>query len=204
MKFGAALMILPVVVAACSDSAGPASGDRLSRAEALLIAGEVSGSVGTTSHAPIAGRAQERAASADPFRFTEDLESSLPCPRGGTVQLAWQVDGLVDVEAGLLELDLEGTHKPSGCAYLHEGVTLTITGDPDLHFAAHLAVRNSAPSQPFTASINGAFSWTSSDGRSGRCAVAYEEVTDFNARRRAVDGNVCGHAIKETLTWGSN
>jgi hypothetical protein len=202
MKFhSVSLLLLPIIVTACSDSAGPDSGDHLTRAEALLIAGEVSGSVGTTSTAPVTTSSQDGIAS-DPFTFTKDLETSHPCPRGGTVQLAWRVDGTIDPDAGMLELNLEGTHKPSACAYLHEGVTLTITGDPDLDFAAHLAVNNSQPTEPFTASINGAFNWTASDGRSGRCSVAYEEVTDFNARKRTVDGDVCGHTIKETLSWG--
>jgi hypothetical protein len=80
-------------------------------------------------------------------------------------------------------------------------VTLTITGDPDLDFGAHVGVSNHQRSQPFTATIDGAFSWTASDGRSGSCTVEYEEITDFAARKRTVTGNVCGHTVNETLTW---
>jgi hypothetical protein len=203
MKFRAAvsLLVLPLLFAACDDSAGPSSGDRLTRAEALLIAGEVSGSVSTTSALP-AGNAVDGVASV-PITFSREHESSHPCPRGGTVQLSWRVDGSLDVETGSFELDVDGTHKASGCAYLHEGVTLTITGNPDLDFGAHVAVRNGQPSEPFTANVDGAFSWTASDGRSGTCTIEYEEVTDFAARKRTVEGNICGHSVNETFVWNN-
>jgi hypothetical protein len=199
VRSAASLFLFPVLLAACDDSAGPSSGDRLTRAEALLIAGEVTGSVNSTSAMP-AGNTQDGVA-AVPITFSQTHESTLPCPRGGTIALAWRVDGSVDAEAGSFELDIDGTHKPSACAYMHEGVTLTITGNPDLDFGAHVGVSNHQPSQPFTANIDGAFSWTASDGRSGSCMIEYEEVTDFAARKRTVEGNVCGHSVKETLTW---
>ena len=194
-----ALFLVPVLIAACSDSAGPNSGDRLTRDEAMRLAAEVSSSVGTTSVAPV--RSNADAVASVPISFTEDHESSHPCADGGTVRLTWRVTGAIDPEAGLFELDVEGTHKPSGCAYKHAGLTLTINGDPDMDFDAHVAVANSQPSEPFTISIDGAFAWSASDGRSGRCTVQYAEVTDFAAGKRTVDGNVCGHVVKETFTW---
>ena len=194
--------LLPVLVAACSDSAGPAAqGDALTRAEALLIAGDVSGSVSETS-ALVAPTGPDRVAG-DPLRFTQEHTATRPCPRGGTVQLSWKLDGLIDPEAGVFELDLEGTHQPAACAYPHQNITLTVTGDPAIEFAAHMAASNRQPSGPFTVNIDGAFNWSASDGRSGRCTVAYTEVTDLIARTRTIDGNVCGHTIKETLSWGS-
>src|SRR5215204_1356211 len=121
MQFrSASLMLFAVVLAACSDSAGPNSGDQLTRAEALLVAGEVTGSVSTTSVTPTSNT-QDAVASV-PTTFTQDHESSHPCPAGGTVRLTWRVNATVDPEAGVFELDVQGTHKPSGCAYLHEGV----------------------------------------------------------------------------------
>ena len=66
---------------------------------------------------------------------------------------------------------------------------------------AHAAVNNNQPSEPFTVNIDGGFNWTASDGRSGRCAIEYEQITDFAARKRTVEGDVCGHSVKETFTW---
>jgi hypothetical protein len=194
-----ALFVFPLLLAACSDSAGPTSGDRLTREEAMRLAAEVSSSVGTTSVTPVRNHAEGVASV--PINFTEDHQNTHPCTDGGTVRLTWRITGSIDPEAGLFEMDVEGTHQPSGCAYEHDGLLLTINGDPDMDFDAHVAVANSQPSEPFTISINGGFAWSASDGRSGRCTVQYAEVTDFAAGRRTVDGNVCGHVVKETLTW---
>ncbi|HEX6067139.1 MAG TPA: hypothetical protein VFZ04_23045 [Longimicrobiales bacterium] len=198
----ASLLLLPVMLAACSDDgSGPNNtGDPLTRAEALMIAAAVSGSIQTTSAAPTVTSAQDGAA-AVPITFTQEHESTHPCPSGGSLTLSWTVSGTADAEAGVFELDLDGTHKPSACAYPHQGLTFSITGDPDLDFSAHMAFASHQPSEPFTANIAGAFNWTASDGRSGHCSVQYAEVTDFVAGQRTVDGNVCGHTVKETFTW---
>ena len=191
-----------ILLAACSDSAGPNSGDRLTREEAMRLAAEVSSSVATTSAAPVRNDAE--AVASVPINFTEDHEFSHPCANGGTVRLTWRVNGSIDPEAGMFELDVEGTHKPSGCAYEHAGLVLTINGDPDMDFDAHVSVAGGQPIEPFTIDIHGAFAWSASDGRSGRCTVQYAEVTDFAAGKRTVDGNVCGHVVKDTFTWSSN
>jgi hypothetical protein len=197
----ASLLLFPVVLAACSDDGlGPNSGDQMTRDEALMIAAAVSGSVETTSTAPTVTASPSRVAGI-PFTFSQDVETSHPCPQGGNVALQWTVSGSADPDAGSFVLDLDGTHKPSGCAYPHNGLTFTLTGDPALSFSAHIAIANHQPSAPFTASISGAFNWTASDGRSGRCVVQYSESTDFIARQRTVDGEVCGHTVKETLSW---
>jgi hypothetical protein len=196
----ASLLLFPALLAACSDDgSGPNTGDRLTRDEALMIATAVSGSVETTSATPrMSG--QDRVAS-DPFTFTREHESTHPCPRGGNVALSWTVSGMADPEAGAFEFDVEGTHAASACSYRHQGLTISVTGDPDLDFAAHLALADHQPSEPFTASINGAFNWEASDGRSGHCVVEYAAVTDFQQRTRTVEGEVCGHTVEETFTW---
>jgi hypothetical protein len=96
---------------------------------------------------------------------------------------------------------VEGIHSPDACAYNHQGITITIDGDPQLEFGAHLAVLNNAPNGPYTANIDGAFNWNTSDGRSGHCDVTYMEITDFAAQERTREGSVCGHSVRETLTW---
>ena len=203
----ASLLLLPVMLAACSDDgSGPSTGDQLTRDEALMIAAAVSGSIETTSTTSQQAPASQGAASADgiaavPITFTQEHQSTHPCPSGGSITLQWTVAGSADPEAGSFELDLDGTHTPSGCTYPHEGLTLSFTGDPDLDFSAHLAIANHLPSEPFTASINGAFNWTASDGRSGRCAIQYTEATDFAAQTRTVNGQVCGHTVNQTFSW---
>jgi hypothetical protein len=164
-----------------------------------MIAAAVTGSVATTSANPATGA--QNGVNFDPITINHQLESSHPCPRGGTANLRWNATLVVDTAAHTIELDVDGAHTPVACAFQHEGVTLTINGDPRLNFAAHLAVADNVPSEPYTANIDGAFTWSASDGRSGRCTVTYEEVTDFVARERTREGNVCGHTVRETLTW---
>ena len=195
------LLLFPVLLAACSDDGlGPNSGDRLTREEALMIAAAVSGSVETTSAAPTVTASQDRVAGV-PITFSQTHESTHPCPQGGSLTLKWTVTGSADPDAGDFQLDVDGTHEPSGCIYPHQGLTITLTGDPDLSFEAHLGITNGQPSEPFTAAIEGAFNWSASDGRSGRCVVRYDESTDFVAKSRTVDGEVCGHTVQQTFTW---
>lgn len=199
----ASLLLIPVFLAACEDDgSGPNSGDQLTRAEAILLAGELSGAVETTAGTPEVTIGQDgAAAAAGPITFTRDQESTHPCPGGGTVSLQWRITGTADFETGSFTLDVDGTNRPAGCQYLHDGTTLTISGDPDLDFSAHAATVNYEPTEPFTAGIEGAFSWSASDGRSGQCLVDYQAVTDFAAKQRTVEGSVCGHSIAQTLSW---
>jgi hypothetical protein len=190
--------VATLAVAACSDSTAPDSG-RLSREEAIMIAGAVTSSAQTTTSAQ--ARPAGDAIASEPHNFEHDLETSHPCPRGGTMNLTYRATGMVDPEAGSFEIDVSGTQRPAACAYDHQAVTFTVTGAPSLTFEAHLGVTNHQPSEPFTVEVNGGFRWTASDGRSGTCTIEYSEVTDFVAKRRTVDGSVCGHTVKETFTW---
>jgi hypothetical protein len=66
----------------------------------------------------------------------------------------------------------------------------------------HAAIENNQPKGAFTAETEGAFEWTASDGRSGRCVMNLLVSTDFAGRKHIADGEVCGHSIKQTVTWG--
>jgi hypothetical protein len=84
---------------------------------------------------------------------------------------------------------------------MHEGITITLDGSPDIDLAAHASGRNHLPSGSHTLEIDGAFKWSASDGRSGTCPITLDAMTDWAAKKRTVDGNVCGHTIKETTSW---
>ena len=188
-----------LVLGACSDPIGP-TGDRLTRAEAMLIADDVAahGQQTTTASRPASA---ELTIASDPITIENDLELTHRCPRGGELQQTWKASGSFDLQAGSYDLDIEGVQKHVGCAYPHEGITITIDGNPDIELSAHASGRNHQPSGSHTLEINGSFKWTASDGRSGTCPITFEAVTNWAAKKRTVDGDICGHTIKESLTW---
>src|SRR5688572_6284717 len=188
-----------LALAACSDPTGP-TGDRLTRAEAMLIADDVSarGQQTTTASRPAS---EALTINSDPITIENDLELTHPCPRGGELQQSWKASGTFDLRAGSYDLDIEGVQKHIGCVYPHEAITITIDGNPDIELNAHASGRNHRPSGLHTIEINGSFKWSASDGRSGTCPITLDAVTDWSAKKRTVEGEICGHAIEENLSW---
>jgi len=194
------LFAVTVAMSACSDDSSGPDASSLSREEALMIASAVSSSA-QTSTTTSSARPMPNVTAAVPISFEHDVETSHPCPQGGTVNITVHATGTVDVEAGSAVLDVTGSQRHAACAFVHHGVTITLTGDPDLDFESHASILNQQPNAPFSVDVNGALNWSTSDNRSGRCVIAYEEVVDFVARRRTVDGSICGHVVRETFTW---
>lgn len=194
----AAVLAATMVFVACGDSAGP--GDLLTRSEALLISAAVTaqGEASTEDSQPTTA---EVSMASVPTTFTQNHNSSHPCPQGGTLGISYNVNGAFDTQVGSWEIDINGSQKHQGCAYSHEGVTITVNGSPSVNFAARAAVYNGTPSEPATLSIDGAFKWTSSDSRAGTCEIDINAITNFAAKRKDVTGTVCGHTIQETTTW---
>jgi hypothetical protein len=190
-----------LVLAACSDDAAGPTGDRLTRAEAGVIAGNVTANSEQTAASPQMNVNGDASAS-DPISFSNDLEINVPCPVSGRLQQRWTARVNFDQEAGTFEMEVNGNQKHLACAFRHEGVTLTVDGDPDIDIEAHVATANHRPTV-HTLSIEGAFKWSASDGRSGSCPITLDAVTNFAARTRTVEGDVCGHTIKETTNWSS-
>ena len=191
-----------LVLAACSDDAAGPTGDPLTRAEAALIAGNVTANSDQTAAAPQMSVTVGDAAASDPMSFTNDLEINVPCPVSGRLQQRWTASVTFDQATGTFAMEVKGNQKHLACAFSHEGITLTVDGDPDIDIEAHVATANHRPTE-HTLSIEGAFKWSASDGRSGTCPITLEAVTDFAARKRTVDADVCGHTIKETTSWST-
>ncbi len=197
MKVRYALMLVaPLALGACSETTGPNTS--LTREEAIMIAAAVSGSLETTTQRPVSN---PNGVSLVPQTFTHEAEISAPCPNGGTNTLAWTSTVISDEETESVEIDVVGTHAPVASAYTDGNIVITIDGDPLMNFGAHLNVVNGAPIEPYTASIDGAFNWSTSDGRSGRCTVDYQETLNFALQQHRLQGSVCGFTVNQTITW---
>jgi len=194
---------LALGVTACGDSTGP-TGDRLSRAEALHLTTMVMASsegVGISTSLESSASVSKTAAAGPPTSFSHTHESTHPCPSGGQLAVTLAISGTFDDDTHSLQAELDGSHTHSSCAFPHNDLTLTVTGAPSIGFSASIGAVNGEPSQPFTFSLDGAFRWEASDGRSGTCPLELDAVTDFIAGERTVQGVVCGHALDERTTW---
>lgn len=191
-----------LVLGACSDTSGP-TGDRLTQAEALQLAAQVmASSEGAASGSLEVSAAPSGTAEAGPpVNFTQEHESTHPCQSGGELAVQFVLNGTYDEETSSLQADLTGSHVHNDCSFPQNGLTLTLNGQPSIGFAVSIGAANGMPSQPFTFSLDGAFAWEMSDGRSGTCSLDLSAVTDFAAQQRTVQGSVCGHTINDTFSW---
>jgi hypothetical protein len=96
---------------------------------------------------------------------------------------------------------MDGSRTHTSCAFPHNDLTLTVTGALSIGVIASVGAVNGQPSQSFTFSLDGAFCWAASDGRSGTCPLELDAVTDFIAGERTVEGAICGHSLSERTTW---
>jgi hypothetical protein len=191
-----------VVLAACADGAGP-DGDALTRAEALAVAEgvAVSGESATTRGLNEGSSSPGITSASEPRTITVAHSSTHPCPTAGRIAVDLDAALTYDHSARSFEFDAEGALTHDACAFVHEAVTLTLNGNPNLTMETHAAALDGRPSGPWTSAVGGGFLWSASDGRSGECTVNLTTVTDFTARTRVVQGNVCGHTIDQTITW---
>jgi hypothetical protein len=193
----AALLIL----AGCSDDPMGSTGDKLTRSEAMVIAASVESS-GASAAAPQGNAAAaENQINAPPTTINLQQEASIPCPASGRIAAKLELSLVLDADARSVELDAEGNLAHNNCGFPHQGVTLTVNGDPDIDFAIHSAISGGQLSGSATSSAKGAFKWTASDGRSGRCIIDIETITNFATRKRTTEGQVCDFTINETVSW---
>lgn len=192
-----------LALSACSDAAGP-EGDRLTRAEALVLAAQVLATSEGAMTGSVSAASQEAAGqntAGAPTSFTHTHQSSHPCPSGGTLDVDLMIDGMFDDETNSIQADLDGSHTHNDCAFPHQNLTLTVNGAPAISFSASIGAVDGVPSQPFTFSLDGGFAWSASDGRAGSCPIELDAVTDFTGKQRTVNGVICGHTISEVTTW---
>lgn len=200
MKKKFILVGLILVAAACGDDPMASTGDKLTRSEAMAIAANVdaSGTGASISNAHANGTGDQ--VDSPPSTVTTHLDLSLPCPVSGRVASVLDLSVTFDVDQRNFALDANGSLKHDHCAFVHEGVTLNVTGAPDVDFTAHAEVKSGLPSAT-SSSAKGGFDWTASDGRSGHCGIDIKTTTNFATKKRTSQGEVCGFSINETTSW---
>lgn len=153
---------------------------------------------------------------------TTTVERTRPCPQGGTTRSASTVTSVVDTVARTGSVTTRTTDTPAACSFTvdslnttlrtiaNPGTVITITGAPSLvsqstssyaWAAAGGSERGGRVTRGATTGTQtGSFTYTTSDGRSGTCAVSLATTFDPAARTQKVSGTFCGQAVDVTTT----
>ena len=185
---------LALTVAACGDSlTGTDAGvDELTDAEVAAFVDAFFGAFNdaeaqTDSAEAAAGPAQA------PLSFAGTIDLSVPC-QSGTFDVGGSFDFTFDdvtfYEDGMITVTLD----PMGCVVGEGTNTFTLDGDPHVEIVADFHV--DADGEAFTVTVDGGFSFESSDGlRSGSCAIdvtVHGESDGVSTSVTTVSGTVCG------------
>jgi hypothetical protein len=202
----AAALILGVV--ACESSTGLAT--RLSQADVNQLAADMDAvsSFGVTDFGPAASfsigvdGSGSAAVSAVPTTFGSSFDATRQCPKGGNVQIAGTINGTGDRATHSVTLDANATRADHACAFQTRDGVLTVTGNPNVAFTAHLNIVNGLPNGLQTATHKGSFTWERG-GLSESCNVDITSKFDPATHTATVTGKFCGMDVNVTRTRGS-
>lgn len=152
---------------------------------------------------------------------TLTTDRTAPCPQGGTNRSQVKVTSVVDTVARTGTVTTEAIDTPAQCAFTVDSLNatlttianpntvITITGAPSLvtktssSYSWTVATdsasrrRGGRVTRGETAGTQtGSFTYTTSDHRSGSCAVNLATKFDPEDRTHAVTGTFCGQAVK--------
>ena len=185
-------------LAACSESAGPAS---LSDADAELVAESVDALVLDVLDQMLLGGAfgVDGPQPAEPRTSTYSHGRSAACPAGGSISISIAGTRTFDRDAGTVDDVNEGTKSFADCARTRGDRTVTLNGGGTLTHERHWA--GGAPAGVWVTTNAGEVAWSTSDGRSGSCAHALTSTIDTAARTVTVTGTNCGREVNWSRTW---
>ena len=144
------------------------------------------------------GAAYESAASgaqAAPAQVLESVDEtfdvSVPCESGNLV-VSGSITGSADLETFISDLTTTVSWDPNACVLGQEPNTVTLDGAPSVELVLHLT--STQVDLAMSGTETGGFSYASSDGRSGTCAldVTFSVATTPTGVERTVTGTICG------------
>lgn len=203
------LLILSLALGACESAVGP-GGSPLTADDARLLASEMDalgnaaidgalGAFGISFSLASSGSA----GAAVPVPVSRTFTRTHDCPRGGQVTVAGTMTGEGDRETRTLTTETNVVKTHVSCAVgRRNGVTITTNGDPNIVLKATRKVVAGKPSGPQTLSQKGAFTYATSDGRSGSCAIDVVSTFDPATRTHTLKGVSCGRTVDVTRTRG--
>ncbi len=208
---GAGLVALFAFATACSDdnSLAPAQGAQelqdaelsvIAETQADLLDGVLDGEIEARPLVVEAGATagSEVAFSMVPITTTFTFERVRPCRAGGQIVATGQGTHVADRETGIVTLDFSGSKAIESCARARGDVVITLNGDGT--FEGHRMKENGRYSGLQTNHQEGAFTWETSDGRSGECRYEIDAVWDPATHTKTITGFICDREINRTVT----
>jgi hypothetical protein len=189
--------------AGCTEPFGPDS-NALTLEESQLVASELD-AIGNLVDGDLASVIsiffafdEDVAAAAVPVN--ETLARTRPCPAGGTVTLTGTITGTRDREARSLSTTTSATKTAAACAITNpkNNVTITVNGNPNIAFGSTRNIVNGQLSGIQTTFEKGGFTWSTSDGRSGSCAIDVKTSFDPATRSLTITGTTCQRRVNLT------
>ncbi len=184
---------LALTVAACSDSlTGTDAGvEELTNTE---VAAFVNAFFAAFDSAEVAADSAEAAAAPAqvPETFDVMFDVSVPC-ESGSLDVSGSFAGTSDDATGAEDVRAEVNIDPMACVVGDGTNTFTLDGDPRVEIVVEFTVDGDG--EHIEGTQKGGFTFESSDGRSGRCAidVSFSVVSDgVSAGVTTVSGTVCG------------
>ena len=183
---------LALTVVACGDDlTGGTPDDELTSGNELTSTevAAVLAAFGSTFESAASG------AQAAPAQVTESVDEtfdvSVPC-ESGSIAVSGSITGSADVETFISDLTTTVSWDPNACVVGQGTNTFTLDGAPGVELVLHLTSTQVALT--LTGTETGGFSYTSSDGRSGTCAldVTFSIATTPTGVERIVTGTICG------------
>jgi len=197
-------LALLLFTAACGEDGIRPESPSLSAAEADLLASEFDAMVGSVlggafgpffSAAPTGGAAL----AAVPVPVSQTFSRTVSCPKGGTTTIAGSITGSADRETQTIATETSATKTQAACAHAtRDGTVITVTGNPNLAIKSTRKVVKGMPSGPQTTTQKGGFTYSTSTGKSGSCAVDITSTFNPDAKTHTVKGTMCGRTIDRT------
>lgn len=188
---------LALTVAACGDNPlGVNSGDALSDAEIQALFNQMGDALGDVSPSANLVAALDGIQLAE-ISVDESVSVTAPC-QSGTISVDGSVSGTVDDQTFESDLTMGVTLDFAACVVPADSITVTVDGQPDITYSAHF--RLTQDSLVVDGSQLGGFSFTTSDGRAGSCAIDVTFDASYatgSAAVSTVSGTVCGRSASQ-------
>jgi hypothetical protein len=185
---------LSLTLSACGDDPlGVNSGDELSDAEIQALFNQLGEALGDVSPSASIVRAPDGLQLAE-ISVDQSVSVTAPC-QSGTISVDGSVSGTVDDQTFESDLSMGVTVDFAACSFPSNDLTVTVDGQPDITFQADFLLTQESLS--VDGSQRGGFSFTTSDGRAGSCAIDIEfdaSYTTGSAAVSSVSGTVCGRS----------
>jgi hypothetical protein len=191
-----------LALAACGESTtGPAGSASLSATDSQALAADIGDQNGAFLDG-FGGLSFDRSVSGPSYAttVTTTFTRTRTCPAGGDVKLAGTMTHTVDPATKSGSMSFDATRTEEACAFTHNGVTVTITGNPNTHLTANQAWTNGMPGVR-TATTQGSFNWSKSNGKSGTCTVNLTHTWDPATKTAHISGTFCNQTVDITRTW---